>query len=392
MVRRRRSLTLLLLGALLLTGCWGRLEVNDVGLVTGIAVDQGQGDNVRVGLFIARGLGGAKTGPAHWLIQAEARTMPDAIRHIARTSSRRIILDHVRVIVVGERYARTGTGFADLMDFIGRHSEIRLTPRLLLAEGEAIEVMGVDPHLEAEQPEALSKKLEAKAGLNPMLKDILIATIAETHSPWFYTVAKRGNTIKTKGHQEAATEIDGIALTANNLLVDILPIDETRAFALMMQHPEDAELSVPCLGEPDLRFSVRLEKGKTKIIPTLNGNQPAFHVKTQVKAILINSECQRSNIDVTGNRQRFEEALRAQGLMGMEKLIKRMQRVKADPVAFGKVLQVRYPAFFRQNALRWPEIWAQSPVTIELKVSLHHSNLLLDPITKTRAELRAQQQ
>lgn len=366
--------------------------MNDVGLVTGIAVDEGQGGNVKVGLYLARGIGGAAKGPAHWLVQAEAPTMPDAIRQISRTSSRRILLDHVRVIVIGERYARTGTGFADLMDFAGRHSEIRMTPRLLLAEGEAIEMLDLEPHLEAEQPEGLVKRLEAKGGLNPMLKNVLVATLSETHSPWLYTIKMQGGTLRTKGKQgKGAAQLDGAALTRNNVLVDILPIPETRALAMLLGHPEDAELSVVCSGEPEKRFSVRLVKGGAKIKVTLSGDQPAFHVQVKTRAILMNSECERSNITVTANRERFEHAVEAHGLGEMERLVKRLQQVMVDPVGFGKRLQFRYPAFFRANASRWPEIWANSPVTYEMQVRLHHSNLLIDPVNKTRLDMQGKE-
>lgn len=387
MVRRRRLAPLL--GALLLlTGCWGRLELNDVGLVTGIAVDQGQGNDVRVALYLARGKGGGSTGPSHWLVQAEAPTIPDAIRHISRTSSRRIILDHVRVVVIGERYARTGTGISDLMDFAGRHSEIRMTPRVLLSQGEGIEMLAMEPHLEAEQPEGLVKKLEAKGGLNPMLKHILVAALSETHSPWFYTVRRQSGTLRTKGRGKGAAEISGMALLKNNLLVDILPIPETRSMAVLLGHPDNSELSVPCSGEPEKRFSVRLSKGNARIEVRLNGKQPAFQAKAETRAILINSECDRANITVTANRKRFEQAVEQQVLGDMERLVKRVQRLQVDPVGFGKRLQLRYPDFFRANAHRWPEIWAQSPVTYELKVRLYHSSLLLDPVNKTRSELR----
>lgn len=314
--------------------------------------------------------------------------MADAMRAIARTSSRRVILDHLRIIVIGARYARVGTGLDDLLDFAGRHSEIRLTPRLLMAEGEAAPLLSTEPPLEAEAPESLTKKLEAKGGLNPMLKEVLIATIAPTESPWIYSARVQLSTLKGRGQAKEGVQLNGIALIKGRKLVDILPIPETRAFALLMQHPEDSELSIPCSGEESKRFSVRLEKGGAKIMPSLSGQQPTFHVNAKVTAVLINSECRHSNITIPANRKRFEQAVQAQLSSDMEALVKRVQRVAADPVAFGKRLQLRYPAYFRQNERQWGQIWAKSPVTFALKVSLRHSNLLLDPVNKTRFELR----
>ncbi|MDB4897422.1 MAG: gerKC2, partial [Firmicutes bacterium] len=118
---RRASLCILML--LMLTGCWSRVELNDIGVSLGMGVDQGESAPVRLTLYIARSMGGGTGaskagGDPDWVVAREAQNIADAMREIALASPRRLTLHHLRVVVVGEDYARAGIG--ELMDFIGR--------------------------------------------------------------------------------------------------------------------------------------------------------------------------------------------------------------------------------------------------------------------------------
>lgn len=365
---------------LLLTGCWGRLEVNDLGMGTGMAIDKGKEKEVRLTIYLARGMAGGKGGEPVWAVTREASTIADALIMINHSSSRRVSLEHLRVILVGEEYARSG--MEDLLDFVARHSEIRLTTRFLVTQGEATTFLQTRPHLEALLPESIVKILEAKGGLNPRVKEFLVANIAETFSPWIYSAHLHGG---SKGRE---IEIGGIGLFVGRRLVEILPPGETLALTWLLRKPSDGELSATCVGEPEKTFSVRVEDGSARITPTVTGDQASFHVKGKLKVVLVNSECTRSTITLPDQRSLFERQLETIMTQYMQSLLQHMQADQADPVGFGKVVQMRFPAFFRRNSSKWPMIWAQSKVTYDLKVVLHHSRFLLEPVNRTRQELR----
>lgn len=377
---RRGRWWLCLLTLFLLTGCWGRLEVNDLGMGTGLAIDKGKQQAVRVTLYLARGMGGAKGGEPRWTVTREAATISDALHLIHRSSSRRVSLEHLRVILVGEEYARTG--MEELLDFIARHYQIRLTSRFLVTRGDASTFLHTQPHLEALLPESVVKILEAKGGLNPRVKEFLVANVAESFSPWLYTLHAR------PGARDREIEVGGMALFVNERMVDILDQNGTIALSWLLQTPTDVALPVPCADEPERLFAVQVENGKAKIIPSVSGRNVSFQVKGQVTVNLVSSACTKSSITVPSHRALFERQLQVTLTESVQALTKRLQATKADPAGFGKRLQLRYPAFFRANASRWPDLWAQSQVTYALKAKLHHSRLLLEPVNRTRRELR----
>lgn len=52
-MKRKCRLILLIVMIPLLTSCWGRTEVIDIALVTGIAIDKGENKNILLSLQIA---------------------------------------------------------------------------------------------------------------------------------------------------------------------------------------------------------------------------------------------------------------------------------------------------------------------------------------------------
>lgn len=380
MRRRRRQWALLAAVLLLLTGCWGRLEVNDLGMGTGLAIDVGKQQNVRVTLYLARGLAGAKGGEPTWAVTREAASIPDAVNLINRSSSRRVSLEHLRVILVGDEYARQGLD--DLIDYIGRHAEVRLTTRFLVADGEAGTFLKTKPHLEALLPESIVKILEAKQGLNPRVKEFAVANIAASHSPWLYSIRERA------GNQGMEMEIGGMAIFKRGRMVERLGLKESMVFSWVLNNPVDGHLVAPCAEEPEKLFSVRFEEGKAKIKPMVSGGKVSFQVSGTLKVILINAECSKSTMTIESQRALFKQQTSEAFLAHLKAATKQLQAAKADPAGFGKVLQRRYPAFFRQNAERWPELWSQAEVTYDVDVTIHHSRFLLEPINRTRQELQ----
>ncbi|HWI53988.1 MAG TPA: Ger(x)C family spore germination protein, partial [Symbiobacteriaceae bacterium] len=130
-----RRLLLPLLGALLLlTGCWSRVEVNDLAIVSLVGIDRTPEGEIELWINVvvpARAGGapgaGAPTGqPGNPFIMLNARgkTILHAATRLQRQLPRRLFWAHARVILLGERLARDGS--LPAVDFLTRHRELRL--------------------------------------------------------------------------------------------------------------------------------------------------------------------------------------------------------------------------------------------------------------------------
>jgi spore germination protein KC len=111
----RRRLLLAAAVVLLLSGCWSRIEVNDLAIVDIIAMDREENGNWRISLQIVTpqriaqpgGQGGQAGSRRPFLVVSDTGpTALDAIRKLQLQLPRRIFLAHANVILVGEALAR----------------------------------------------------------------------------------------------------------------------------------------------------------------------------------------------------------------------------------------------------------------------------------------------
>lgn len=133
-------LILLLVLPLLLTGCWDSVELNRRAIVSGVAIDRGEGETEKYVLsfqvIVADEISGqnARGISPVALYTGKGRTMFEALANASRQTARFLSLAHVRVLVVSEKLAREG--IKDMMDVLERESDTRLTSLVFVAKGQ----------------------------------------------------------------------------------------------------------------------------------------------------------------------------------------------------------------------------------------------------------------
>ncbi|MHA6482942.1 Ger(x)C family spore germination protein [Paenibacillus sp. strain BS8-2] len=126
-----RLIAVILVSAVLLpilTGCWNRMELNEIGIAIGLGIDKKKNGQYGVSVQVvdpseaAEGKGSSGRAPVT-MFEAEDRTIIGALRKMTTMSPRRIYFSHLRILVLGEALARSGIG--DIMDFLFRSQELR---------------------------------------------------------------------------------------------------------------------------------------------------------------------------------------------------------------------------------------------------------------------------
>lgn len=387
MARRRMALLLALM--LLLSGCWSRLEINDLGLVMGMAVDVGEEAPVRVTLYFARGRGQTEDsnpagGAPVWVATREAENLADAMREIALASARRISLHHMQVVLLGDEYARSGIG--DLLDFLARHPQIRLNMRPMVVRGRAQTVLETVPLLKSLQPQNLVAILEAKGGVDWRLKNFLVARVSDSHSGWMHALRVVDRPGGTPGSPPTAAELDGAALFLGDRLVALMDARLAQALSWLLATPRNSVISAPCPEDRSKSFSVTIDKASREIEPIWSSAGLRIRVGVEALVDLTRLEC-RDSILEEGRRQRLEEQLSEDVVSRFEGAVELFQANGVDPAGFGHRVKLRYPASWRSIAPRWSDIWREVPVEISAKLTIHQPGLLLEPAHKTEQEM-----
>jgi spore germination protein len=174
MHRRIASGLAIFLLALLISGCWDRVEIEEKGFVIGVAIDfppskevEERAESAAPGKPTGKrrysvtqqfvlpgalqgqtgGSGGTNSGEAFLNLTAEGDSIFEIVRSVAARTSRSPFYEHIKLIVISEEVAKSG-GLADTLDYFIRHPEMRRGTKILISRGEARKVLEVNPKIE----------------------------------------------------------------------------------------------------------------------------------------------------------------------------------------------------------------------------------------------------
>ncbi len=172
----RRTAALLMAAALALTatGCWGKHELTELFIVTGISIDAtGTPGEYEYGLQVAKAQaatsggssGGSDSSEAPTLLlTATEKTMAEAINTINRNASRKVFIHHNQIILFGEDLAREG--LVDHIDLFMRDLESRLEVAVAIVEGKASDILSAKMEQDKVTGAYLSRTFDSRSSIS----------------------------------------------------------------------------------------------------------------------------------------------------------------------------------------------------------------------------------
>lgn len=385
----RRAAALLLL-LTLLSGCWSRVELNDLGIILGMAIDIGERHPIRVTVYVPRPVsGGARESGGSevtaWVMTQEADTLADALELIQGAAPRRLRQYHLRVVLIGEEFARK-IGVGDLLDSLTTSPESQLNLKLFVVRGRAQDVLETLPLLRTVQPNNIRGILQARGGPDWRLKENLVARVSETQSMWMEALEVIQLESGPPGTPRHRVQMSGGALFYGDYLVRLVSEEQVQGVYWLLGDPRKLIVTVDCPDPKKGTLSVIIEHGKLKMKPYLRGNDPYFQVEAVAHVNMIRAECGLLAI-IGEERKQLEEAVAAKIRRQLEEVIAIFQETRTDPSGFGKRLQLAYPAYFRSVRDVWPEMWSRVPVEVNVRAFMSRSGLTTGPTSKTQREV-----
>lgn len=174
---------IVLLLLLNLTGCWSKVELDELTFVYGLFIDTGkEPGTVEVTINAplpnrlssagqpANGDGG---GRAYSNISKTAETISDAVMLIQKDLTRKLTLTHLKVVVIGQTYARQGIG--DLLEWIKGEPALPLGTYIMGSPGSAKDLNKLTPIYEQLPAQVLMNFATEKFMFATTIKDCLFA-------------------------------------------------------------------------------------------------------------------------------------------------------------------------------------------------------------------------
>jgi spore germination protein KC len=307
-VRGGLLLFAIVIAAFGVAGC-GKRELNELAIVTAVGLDEGKKPGTtRITAQIvrpadARGQTGAPagaTGQPIYSVSAEGRTIFEAIRNLARFSSRRVYWAHNYIVVMNEKYAKAG--IKDMIDFFTRNPELRMNTWVAVTPDPASKIVSTITGLEVVPGEALNRlfylsQASAESPRTNMmrLEEVFLDRSAQ---PVLARLSLKKRGISNKKPEEHGSleqvELSGAAIFDEDRMIGWLSPRQTKGLVFFLEGIHEPLITLACPLEEGKLVTVELRNPKFQVTPHVQGDSYRFTVRIRTAANLVESGCKQN--------------------------------------------------------------------------------------------------
>ncbi|WP_433942904.1 Ger(x)C family spore germination protein [Paenibacillus sp. SN-8-1] len=385
---------------LILSGCWNRTELNELGIVVATGVDFKDGQwtisyQVIVPSNMASGNGGSSAGtsqPAVHVFSVNSTAIHQALNLSNLEHPRRVYVAHNKVLVIGKSAAEQGVG--ELMDFYFRNTEPRETVLMALTEGQAIDILNKLSPPEKLPGSSLSDMLTKESDqvsaypvisvfnfalkMNSDAKGISVPVIdlAGDKSDNREEELETEDVLK-QTQQPLKMKITKLGIFHKDRLVGELNYNESFGLSWLTGDIHRTELSFPCSkgDQTQERAGFTVNSSKTKITPRKSGSHYVMQIKVKLKGVLTESTCRQD----LSNPKVIRE-IEAQIDQQIEDFIhtgwSAMKRLKTDTAGFADKIHRKFPSDWRQIKDDWQDELARMELDIQVQSTIRRTGLI----------------
>lgn len=388
-------LALLVLATGFSSGCWSRRELSELAIVLGAGVDRAPDNQVRLTLQLARPgsftgggtIPGGKNEPTAWVISETGETLLDAQRKMAGRISRQIYWAHNIVLIFGEEAARYGIRHYN--NFFTRGPQSRETVWVMVAEGEARDILETHAGLESSSAQDIGSLARSKKVYSVIYKDFIVMLATMGSNPVVPRVEIVESGVVLGGEaQERPVDHKGAALTGTAVfreerLAGWLDESETRGMTWLRGEMMKGIVTVPSLNYPDKNTSVEITRGHAEVEPQYDGESVWFDVKLTIEGDLLELQ-DKEEILEREVRKSIEKTIAGEVQKEARVTLDKAQReLGLDIFNFGVAFHRKYPGIWPEIKDNWDEIFAGAGVNIDVEMDIRRSGM-----TARRASMR----
>ncbi|MEK8127196.1 Ger(x)C family spore germination protein [Paenibacillus filicis] len=395
---KTRPLLLLLTCCLLLsllTGCWSKMEVNDVGIVTAVGLDQTDKGKLLLSLELAipRMLGvtnqtsGEKLETtAGWIVSAEGNTIMEAYRFIQQKLPRKIVFYHSKVIVIGEKLARSG--ILPVLDFFERYKQSQIRSHLLFTQGKAVDILKFMPKFEKLSSEIIREEAKSQISLSTRVLNFIDMLMSDGDCPIAAQVELTQAEVGSKNRSTPNADTEGLALKGaaifkKDKLIGWLNEKETRGVLWLKGQMNEAVTTIEVPKDKGGgKISSQIQHTSTSIKPHIANNQIMMQVDAYADVLIFENS---SELDLSKPSDvNYVHGLVADDIRERIRLIcdKAQHQLQTDILGFGRHVYRHLPKEWRTTyAHRWDEQFPDLDIRITPHLIVRQVGLVGKPIT-----------
>lgn len=392
MIKKVISFSVVFVSLIVLTGCWSRVELNELGLVAGMAIDKTEtGYMISVQVYIPSEVSSDKavTGITSTLYQAEGVDSCEAFRRLTFVMPRRPVLSHALIIVLSEDVAKAG--LTDVLDALLRDNELRISTNIVIAKGvkaaDIFQVLTPFERTPAAKIDKLLKNAESSySAVNPIsmleVTNNIVNDGGETVIPGIEIIGdfEKGNDLSNieKEKVDTALRVTSYAAFKQDKFVGWLDEETSIGYNYIMGKVKAAMIETSC-GENQI-CSLEVRKAKAKAKAKIKDKIPKIEIKVEVGGVVCELICEKEfkePNDIYKLEKSFEDEFKKQ-LMDSIKTIQ--TKFKSDIFSFGSIIHRKEPKLWKKISGDWNKEFENLDIEVIVDVKIDNSGSLYDSI------------
>lgn len=373
-----------------LSGCWDAEELNQRAVVSGISIDRGPGNNnyeVSFQVIIADEISGkiGRGGTPTTVYSAEGRSIIEAIRKASIQVPRLMSTAHVRIVVISEELAREG--ISDILDFLDRDSDIRLTAKVFVAKKgiRALDVIaGLSPmgkitaYTLAQKAEISSREFGANypVEVDDLIRDVLVPN----SGPVINGVDIEGSVEEVRNKSNlGATDNLGLLVMSNlavfkgDQMKGWLNEQESKGFVWLRNLLQNTSIVITPGDQGVITLDVH--RGKTSIQAILKDREdPVFIVKVMSQLSVREMDGTVDLRDPAALNE-MEKDVNEEIVKNIKAAVQKAQSLNSDIICFGRTLELQHPKVWKQLKSQWSEIFPKVAVEYQVDSIIRNSQM-----------------
>ncbi|MDM5455180.1 Ger(x)C family spore germination protein [Peribacillus simplex] len=377
-----------------LSGCWDRVEITDLAVVTAAAIDKKDDNQIElsVQVFIPSSIssGGGQGGSSQGgggvttLVRSEkGSNISDALSRLQSKLPRKVFWGHCKVFVFGEKLAKEGV--QEQLDFLLRHPQPREKANVYVSKGKAKPILESLPPLENYSGEVLRELSDLHIGMLVTLQDLdeMLTGKPQAAVIPFIKILPPG---KGQTKLQGIPYIVGSAVFKKDKMTGTITEKETRGLLWLRDEIESYTVTLQPKGVKG-EISLNPVTAKVKIIPQIINDKWKLLVKVNTEGAVIQNG---TNLDLSSPKslKMAERAYQKDIEKRIELAFLNTQHKKSDILGLGKDFYRKYPKQFNKVENHWDEIFAEMEVEIDVMAYIRRQGYINKPAGLSENEVK----
>ena len=371
-MKRIAFLLCVLAAVLLLSGCWDYRGMDDLTIVTGIAVDRDEvsgGYRLLVEAVDINSVKQETSGSTPLFIEAEGRTLREALNGTRKRLYSQLFFSNMQVLIVSRQIAET-EGVTQVINFFLNDIDIREALDVVISgETSAAALLQgalLDYSLMSFQLEHIIQSYQKSASYS--VSSNLYQAFDSLQAPGKHLLLPF---FQLREHQDGKiAEARGLAYFSGDRLAGLLERDEVYAHFMVTGSPSALLLTIPAAesGTGYLAFYLMRCDGRQDV--RFEGGKLFLSVAIQMEASPETISGSDDEMDALTTRLETHTA------RSIAALITEMQAKKLDILGFASTLYKTDYALWQQLEPHWSRLFAEAEVEISVNCTLRFSGIM----------------